>query len=183
MSHLPTLWSTRLVLRPFDLPDAPEVERLAGVWEVADATLTIPHPYPAGGAAEWIATHRDAWAHRETLTLAICARTAPDTLLGAISLRISEAHRHGEVGYWIGVSSWGRGYATEAARGSSDSAAGPPTTAAQHSFRRLRSANAWRLRYFHDADVPPASHTFIVPSGTPAWRYRASQPSLSTRRG
>jgi [ribosomal protein S5]-alanine N-acetyltransferase len=116
MSNLPTLWSTRLVLRPFDLSDAPSVERLAGVWEVADTTLTIPHPYPAGGAADWIATHRDAWAHRENLTLAICARTTPDTLLGAISLKIFEAHRNGEVGYWIGVDSWRHGYATEAAR-------------------------------------------------------------------
>lgn len=115
MSHLPTLSTDRLVLRPFDLSDAPSVERLAGAKEVADATLTIPHPYPAGGAAEWIATHKDAWTQRETLTLAICPRTAPDTLLGAISLKISEPQRHAEVGYWIGVSSWGHGYATEAA--------------------------------------------------------------------
>ena len=44
MSHLPTLSTERLVLRPFARPDSSPVERLAGVWEVADATLTIPHP-------------------------------------------------------------------------------------------------------------------------------------------
>jgi [ribosomal protein S5]-alanine N-acetyltransferase len=116
MSTMPSLWSTRLVLRPFTVYDAPDVERLAGAWEVADATLTIPHPYPAGGAAAWIATHGDAWANRETLTLAICLRATPDSLLGAIALKISEVHRHCEIGYWLGVSNWGRGYATEAAR-------------------------------------------------------------------
>jgi len=30
-------------------------------------------------------------------------------------LTLSEAHNHGELGYWIGKPFWGRGYATEAA--------------------------------------------------------------------
>ena len=69
-----------------------------------------------GGGAAWIATHADAWNRGERLALAICHRSETEELLGAISLHVAPAHRHGEIGYWIGAAQWGRGYATEAAR-------------------------------------------------------------------
>jgi RimJ/RimL family protein N-acetyltransferase len=116
MEDYPRLVMDRLVLRPFDASDGPNVERLAGAWEVADTTLTIPHPYPVGGAAQWIATHLTAWQRRDNLTLAVCAQASSE-LLGAIGLQFSLTHLHGEIGYWIGVNSWGKGIATEAARG------------------------------------------------------------------
>jgi ribosomal-protein-alanine N-acetyltransferase len=116
MGEVPRFVTERLVLRPFHVSDGPSVERLAGAREVADTTLTIPHPYPAGGGAQWIATHASAWERRDNLALAICAQMPPDELLGAISLHLSLAHSHGEIGYWIGVNSWGKGFATEAAQ-------------------------------------------------------------------
>jgi RimJ/RimL family protein N-acetyltransferase len=36
-------------------------------------------------------------------------------LIGAIGLDLERAHARAELGYWIGVPYWGRGYATEAA--------------------------------------------------------------------
>ena len=120
MDDFPRIATERLVLRPFHTSDAADVERLAGAREVPDTTLTIPHPYPAGGGAQWIATHLAAWERRDNLTLAICARTARNELLGAISLHLSLAHAHAEIGYWIGVSAWGKGFATEAARALTD---------------------------------------------------------------
>ncbi len=114
--NYPSLETSRLVLRPFVADDAPAVERLAGEWAVADTTLTIPHPYPAGAAATWIASHAAAWDACAVLTLAICGRDTPSELLGAIGLTFSPEHAHGEIGYWIGVPFWGCGYATEAAR-------------------------------------------------------------------
>jgi [ribosomal protein S5]-alanine N-acetyltransferase len=116
MEGIPRLVTNRLVLRPFDVRDGPDVERLAGARAVADTTLTIPHPYPAGSAAQWIATHAAAWARRDNLTLAICDRASPGELLGTIGLQLSLVHLHGEIGYWIAVNSWGKGFATEAAR-------------------------------------------------------------------
>jgi len=116
MRESPRLVTERLLLRPFTDIDGPAVERLAGAREVADTTLSLPHPYPIGGGAEWIATHASAWERGERLSLAICSRGASEDLLGAMGLHISMTHRHGEIGYWIGVSSWGKGYATEAAR-------------------------------------------------------------------
>lgn len=116
MPEVPRLLTERLILRPFVEGDGPNVEQLAGAREVADTTLTIPHPYPIGGGAAWIATHADAWNRGVGLALAICDRSETEALLGAISLHVAQAHRHGEIGYWIGAAQWGRGYATEAAR-------------------------------------------------------------------
>jgi RimJ/RimL family protein N-acetyltransferase len=115
-SEFPRLVTARLLVRPFEAADGPTVERLAGAREVADTTLTIPHPYPAGGAVEWIATHADEWERRERLSLAICERASPTEILGAIGLGLAMSHARAEIGYWIGIPSWGRGYATEAAR-------------------------------------------------------------------
>ena len=113
MRDIPRLSTERLVLRPFTLADGPVVEALAGAREVADTTLTMPHPYPAGGGASWIATHAENWSRNGVLALAICNRRSNE-LLGAISLDIDAMHRHGEIGYWIGARYWGNGYATEA---------------------------------------------------------------------
>lgn len=109
----PVLTTPRLVLRPFVPSDAPDVQRLAGVAEVADTTLNLPHPYLDGMAESWIATHDQAWHDGERATFAIT--TASDGLVGAISLMIAASHRRAEIGYWIGVPWWNRGFATEAA--------------------------------------------------------------------
>jgi [ribosomal protein S5]-alanine N-acetyltransferase len=111
---LPTLRTERLVLRPFTPDDAPTVQRLAGAREVALTTQNIPHPYEDGMAERWIETHGAAWDERRFLTLAITCDG--EGLVGAVGLHIDATHRRGELGYWIGVPFWNRGYATEAAR-------------------------------------------------------------------
>jgi RimJ/RimL family protein N-acetyltransferase len=109
----PTLRGPTLVLRPFALGDARDVQRLAGDHAIADTTLNIPHPYPDGAAERWIATSEALYAHGEEARFAV---TTPDgTLVGSVGLRIAPQHRHAELGYWVGRPYWGRGYATEAA--------------------------------------------------------------------
>ncbi|MDP8911101.1 MAG: GNAT family N-acetyltransferase [Actinomycetota bacterium] len=111
MSDTPRLTTQRLVLRPFTQDDAPAVQRLASAKEIADGTLSIPHPYPDGAAAAWIAGH----AESDALQWAI-VRRSDDELLGTIALRPEREHLRAEVGYWIGVSYWNQGYATDAVR-------------------------------------------------------------------
>jgi RimJ/RimL family protein N-acetyltransferase len=116
---IPVLDTTRLRLRGFTLADAPAVQRLAGAQEVARSTALIPHPYPDGVAEQWIRTHPAAWSTHRGLSLALTLRSSGE-LIGAISLTFAEAHARAELGYWIGVPHWGRGYATEAAHAVTD---------------------------------------------------------------
>jgi ribosomal-protein-alanine N-acetyltransferase len=109
----PNLETARLRVRAFVGADAPAVQRLAGARQIADTTLTVPHPYPDGAAEAWIATHGPAWQDRTGVTYAITA--ADGALLGAIGLALTPAHAVAELGYWVAVPAWGRGYATEAA--------------------------------------------------------------------
>ncbi len=112
LEPIPTLRTSRLLLRPFAPLDAARVRLLAGAPEVASTTLKIPHPYEEGMAEAWIAGHGAAWTAREHLTLAITAGS--EGLVGGVGLHLALEHRRGELGYWIGVPYWNRGYATEA---------------------------------------------------------------------
>lgn len=109
----PTLPGARILIRPARAEDAARIQLLLDDQEVAKQTLTIPHPYPEGEAVRWIATHAEGWRAGKMLTWAI-ARRDDDQLIGAISLRVVQAHRRAEVGYWIARTEWGRGLGTEA---------------------------------------------------------------------
>jgi len=115
MSERPILETERLILRPFELADAKEVQRLAGAREVAATTQNLPHPYEDGMAEEWIGTHQEAFERGTGVTFAITTR-ADGRLIGAISLMgIRPAHQ-AELGYWVGKPYWNQGFCTEAAR-------------------------------------------------------------------
>ncbi len=111
----PTLRTERLVLRPFQLSDAGTVQQLAGERSIADTTAVIPHPYLDGVAEAWIATHEKAFADGVAAHFALTLLEGGE-LIGAIGLHIVPEHGRAELGYWIAVPHWGRGYATEAAR-------------------------------------------------------------------
>lgn len=115
MSEQPTLETARLTLRPFVAADALLVQWFAGAREIADTTLSIPHPYPDGAAAAWIAIHRPAWEEGTSVTYAITLRNT-GALSGAVGLTITRAESLAELGYWVAVPCWNRGYCTEAAR-------------------------------------------------------------------
>jgi len=115
MRSIPTLNTLRLILRPFELADGPRVQTLAGAWEIANTTATMPHPYPDGVAEQWIAGHAEGFAKGNNLPLAVCLQDG--TLIGCVSLMgFRTSHSRGELGYWIGKDYWGKGYCTEAAR-------------------------------------------------------------------
>ncbi|MDD5418641.1 MAG: GNAT family N-acetyltransferase [Methanomicrobiaceae archaeon] len=113
MIGLPSLSTRRLLLRPFTLADAPDVQRLAGDLEIAENSLHLPHPYEDGMAERWIGTHRIGFAWGDRLILAVTHRNEKH-LIGTVGLGIERDHDRAELGYWIGRPYWNRGYATEA---------------------------------------------------------------------
>ena len=99
----------RLRLRAPRLSDAARIALLAGDYDVASMTGTIPHPYREEMAADWI---KSLEAGEEGVAFAVEHAGA---LIGCVGYRALD-ETHAEMGYWIGKPYWGFGYATEAAR-------------------------------------------------------------------
>jgi ribosomal-protein-alanine N-acetyltransferase len=108
----PSLQTARLLLRPFCLQDVEDLVRLAGDRHVAATTLRIPHPYREQDAVDFISSCQPDFEQGLGARFAITVR---DELCGAVGPHVERAHKHAELGYWIGVPQWGLGYATEAA--------------------------------------------------------------------
>jgi RimJ/RimL family protein N-acetyltransferase len=110
----PTIITERLRLRPFTSDDAEAVTALVSDRRIAADTLAIPHPYERAMAESWLAGHAGAFARGESATFAVVALDS-GALVGCVGLGISREHQRAEIGWWIGVPYWGRGYCTEAA--------------------------------------------------------------------
>ncbi len=112
----PNLETGRLVLRPLTLQDAPPLALLAGRREIADTTISIPHPYSEQQARQWIGETADLFAKGKAVVFGMELK-GEGSLVGAVGLRdIDVEHSLAEMGFWVAVERWGHGYATEAAR-------------------------------------------------------------------
>lgn len=107
----PTLQTSRLILRPYNEADIPELMPLIGTREVAATTLRIAHPYTEEDAKAFLRLTKET----DKIWLAITLRE-DGRQIGGIGLRVDQQHKHAELGYWLGVDYWGKGYATEAGR-------------------------------------------------------------------
>jgi RimJ/RimL family protein N-acetyltransferase len=114
--RIPALKTARLVLRAPAASDVTAIVAFAGDRRVAENTARIPHPYTAADAEQFIA---EANRQDGSATFAI---VLDGNLIGACG--IDWRPEGAELGYWLGVPFWGRGYATEAARAVIDYAFG-----------------------------------------------------------
>lgn len=103
----------RLLLRRLDEADAVAIQALASDERVSRFTALIPHPYPDGAAARFIAAARADEARDKARHFALCLTGEPDALLGIVSARNVDEDTVA-LGYWLGVPYWGRGYMSEA---------------------------------------------------------------------
>jgi RimJ/RimL family protein N-acetyltransferase len=108
---VPEIETARLNLRALTEADIPELLPLIGAREVAATTLRIAHPYTEQNAMDFLAKTRD----EDKIWLAITQR-ADGRLCGGVGLMLDLEHERAELGYWVGVPYWGKGYATEAAQ-------------------------------------------------------------------
>ena len=96
--------------------DVKAIASLANDRRIAANTARIPHPYGIEDAEQFIATVNKREGE------ACFAVTLDGAPIGVCSVELREDGP--ELGYWLGVPYWGRGFATEAARALIDHAFG-----------------------------------------------------------
>ena len=102
------LRTKRLLMRKYREEDMPAIARLLGDRRVSATTLTIPHPYTEDDARKHVSSQQSP-ASKFGIFI------ESGELVGGIGLSVEESHKRAELGYWVGVPYWGKGYATEAA--------------------------------------------------------------------
>jgi len=104
------LETERLTLRRPTLADVKAIAHLANDRRIAENTRRLPHPYSQDHAVDFVR----ATADRRSETVFLIEYD--DTPVGMVGIDRS-LPGNPELGYWLGVDHWGRGFATEAARG------------------------------------------------------------------
>jgi RimJ/RimL family protein N-acetyltransferase len=105
---IPVLETKRLALRAPRLEDAKAVAALANDRRIAENTAHIPHPYKLSDAQAFIG--RVNKVEGEAVFLITLRETK--RMIGACGISMQDETP--ELGYWLGVQHWGKGYATEA---------------------------------------------------------------------
>lgn len=104
--------TTEVTIEPVSLKHAAVLERLISDPAVSETTSNIPHPYPKGGAADWIRLTKEQSAEGKAFGFSVICH---GVFVGVASI-LNIAAGQGEIGYWVGRPYWGRGYATAAGR-------------------------------------------------------------------
>ncbi len=107
------LTTARLILRPLELADADAIQALFPRWEIVRfLAANVPWPYPPDGALTFI---RDrvlpAMAAGTEWHWSLRLKTAPQQLIGAISLMDTQGNNRG---FWLDPAAQGQGLMTEA---------------------------------------------------------------------
>ena len=110
---IPVLETERLVLRAPRLGDVKAVAMLANDRRIAENTARIPHPYRIADAEDFISAANLG----SEIVFVITLRSGQENhrVIGACGYAQVDRHPP-EIGYWLGVKHWGKGYATEAVR-------------------------------------------------------------------
>ncbi|HZE52520.1 MAG TPA: GNAT family N-acetyltransferase [Bradyrhizobium sp.] len=110
---IPTITTSRLILRPLDLADVDAVQLLFPRWEIVRFMSShVPWPYPADGALTFI---RDmalpAMRQGTEWHWSIRPKLSPEQLIGVISLKDKPDDNRG---FWLDSEWQGKGLMTEA---------------------------------------------------------------------
>lgn len=102
----------RMILRPLRGSDAGLLQMYCADKRVAEMTSAMPHPYPPGAAASYIAamSKPDSGAHAWVMD---ATEHGGSELLGVISLDQMDRNQS-EIGYWVAPAMWRTGFASEA---------------------------------------------------------------------
>lgn len=141
------LESERLLLRPPEPSDLPAMLPLIGDFDVSKNLAVVPHPYSEDDGRAYLERSARRRAEGAGFSYSI-TRKDDAAYLGACGLHLNDGVF--TMGYWLGKSFWGNGYATEAAR--------RLCGFAFHDLKAKRLAASW----FHDN---PASGRVLAKLG------------------
>lgn len=134
------LRTPRLLLRPLSSRDANAVAAIAGDWRVARMVVDMPYPMDRAGARAWL--RRRSGERRLAIVHA-------GRMIGGVMY-----YRHpggsAQLGYWLGPSWWGNGFAAEAA-----------SHLVAYGFERDRLARFWSGHFLDN----PASAKVLLSLG------------------
>ncbi|MEA3017907.1 MAG: hypothetical protein QOI38_2629 [Sphingomonadales bacterium] len=155
----------RLLLRPGWIEDAPALHRAIADERIVRNLAQAPWPYAPADAESFLARERSP---AEPAMLIFLRTQAAPELIGGIGL--ARTPRGGtELGYWLTLRHWGRGYATEAGRA---------VLAAARESLRLR-----RIEAGHFLDNPASGRVLdklgFRPTGAIVPRYSAGRGEIA----
>jgi len=107
------LETERLTLRKPTLADVKAIARLANDRRIAENTRRLPHPYQQDDATHFVKTVAGDGSNTVFLI------EHHHTTIGVVGVDWRQPETP-ELGYWLGVDHWGRGFGTEAARATID---------------------------------------------------------------
>ncbi len=108
-----TLETPRFQLHPLELSDTSEIQKAAGVREVADTMISLPHPYPEGEAMRYIIRQQAEREAGRAVTFTIIQKVQ-GSFAGLVEVRdIEHEHSQAELSFWLAVDAWGKGYMSE----------------------------------------------------------------------
>lgn len=110
------LETERLRLKPYEKEFADEVFEVVKRKEIADTMVMIPHPYPREVVDGWISYLQKSFSLGTAYEFAIFLKETGRYIGNCGLVTISKSHKNAEVGYFIDVAEWGKGYATEACK-------------------------------------------------------------------
>lgn len=182
---VPPLETPRLLLRPLELADAAQVQRIFPHWGVVEFLAShVPWPYPEDGA---LAYFRDAalpaMERGEEWHWTIRLKSSPEQVIGAIGLFDNAANNRG---FWLGVPWQRQGLMSEAVAVVTDfwfdelgfAALRVPKAIANRGSRRISEMTGMRIAAVEEKDyVSGRLPTEIWEITAAEWRHHRAWKS------
>lgn len=136
MEKFPIIETERLILSQLEEKDIPFITEYLQHRIYSDLTSNIPYPYTENDAIFWLKMSKEAFENEIGYTFGI--RNKEEELIGAIGLHDRDDDK-AELGYWIGIPYWNKGYVTEAGRAIVD-----------FGFKELGLNKIYATHFFHN---------------------------------